>query len=950
MLSRVKEGLKSTVTNIGTALSNPLIREYEIGNHFASAGSGLSWKVYDGRKRSTGQEVSIWLFEKRQFDKMPKKDHQVVCETLKRGVQQLTRLRHPKLLIIEHGIEESRDSLAFATEPVFASLSNILGSHFNLPSPIPKDLKEYELFETELKYGLLQITEGLSFLHNDVKMIHGNICPDNVILNKIGAWKLSGFDCCMTNQSPTEQEPKFSFRGWEPDCPIQAKPVLDFLAPEYVLAQSADRSSDMFSLGMVFYTVFNRGRPLYENAHVLSTFQKNALQLSSLNSLQVLKCIPEDVREHVGMLLSPDPDVRPDANQLAKIPFFQDVGAVTLQYLDTLFQWDKAQRTTFYKGLKKVLEKMPERVLLQRVLPSIVQELNNKDMVLFVLPNVLFIAEKCSKEEYTTKVLPHLKEVFLMTEPIQIIYVCVQKLDVLLTKTPIEDVKSHLFPMLYKALDCDDVKIRELCLKVIPTFAAHVDFPTLKNHVIPRLKKICLETNILGIRINSLVCLGKLLEYLDRWYVQDEILPFVKSIPSHEPGVLMAILGIYQVTLNNPKLGMSKDTMATKGIPFLLPMAIDSQLNLTQFQKFMVIIKQMLEQIETEQTTKLEQISAYEKEQSQAIDHIMNQDGEENPDSVLSSILSEKPKDISKDLKKITTDLDELFGSASSPSDSPNKKSVVGNISNGTASSSRQTISTTVKQQPLTLEQKQKLMKDKAMMKTLENQNPLEANKLQVPQKTTIAPKNLTNSLGTSNVMGALPPATDLNTSGAPNYNISLTAGGISNSANPYSSVPANMSNKPNYMIGGTTETMSNSLVLHPMSQQYNQQHQLAVWGSQQSQQHTGPSSLDSLAVLPQSNGIAQQSAGGPGFGNMQYRSPSNSGFSAAPMGAQQRGMHSNSPMGAFPGNQNQLRPLATQQFSPQFLSSHQNNLSMQQNQSKSTVPLSNSDLDAFLK
>ena len=625
MLSRVKEGFKSTVTNIGTALSNPLIREYEIGNHFASAGTGLSWKVYEGKRRSTGQEVSIWLFEKRQFDKMPKKDQQIVFDTLKRGVQQLTRLRHPKLLIVEHGVEESRDSLAFATEPVFGSLSNILGAHFNLPSPVPKDLKEYELFETELKYGLLQITEGLSFLHNDVKMIHGNICPDNVILNKIGAWKLAGFDCCMTNQTPTEQEPKFLFRGWEPDNPIPAKPSLDYLAPEYILSQTADRSSDMFSLGMVFYTVFNRGRPLYDNGHMLSTFQKNALQLSSLSSLQVLKCIPEDVREHVRMLLSVDANVRPDANQLAKIPFFQDVGAVTLQYLDTLFQWDKAQRTTFYKGLKKVLEKLPQRVLLQRVLPSIVQELNNKEMVLFVLPNVLFIAEKCTKEEYVTKVLPHLKEVFLMTEPIQIIYVCVQKLDVLLAKTPLDDLKSHLFPMLYKALDSQDLKIQELCLKVIPTFAVHVDFPTLKNNVVPRLKRICLETNVLSVRVNSLVCMGKMLEYLDRWYVQDELLPFTKSIPSHEPAVLMAILGIYQVTLNNSKLGMSKDTMATKGIPFLLPLAIDSQLNLSQFQKFMVVIKQMLEQIETEQTTKLEQVSAYEKEQNQAIDHIMNE-------------------------------------------------------------------------------------------------------------------------------------------------------------------------------------------------------------------------------------------------------------------------------------------------------------------------------------
>lgn len=43
--------------------------------------------------------------------------------------------------------------------------------------------------------------------------------------------------------------------------------------------------------------------------------------------------------------------------------------------------------------------------------------------------------------------------------------------------------------------------------------------------------------------MNSLVCLGKILEYLDKWYVIDEILPFLQQIPSREPAVLMGILG-----------------------------------------------------------------------------------------------------------------------------------------------------------------------------------------------------------------------------------------------------------------------------------------------------------------------------------------------------------------------------------------------------------------------
>lgn len=43
-----------------------------------------------------------------------------------------------------------------------------------------------------------------------------------------------------------------------------------------------------------------------------------------------------------------------------QIPFFDDVGAVTLQYFDSLFQRDNLQKSQFYKSLPKVLPKLPK--------------------------------------------------------------------------------------------------------------------------------------------------------------------------------------------------------------------------------------------------------------------------------------------------------------------------------------------------------------------------------------------------------------------------------------------------------------------------------------------------------------------------------------------------------------------------------------------------------------
>lgn len=44
----------------------------------------------------------------------------------------------------------------------------------------------------------------------------------------------------------------------------------------------------------------------------------------------------------------------------AQIPFFDDVGAMTLQYFDSLFQRDNLQKSQFFKGLPKVLPKLPK--------------------------------------------------------------------------------------------------------------------------------------------------------------------------------------------------------------------------------------------------------------------------------------------------------------------------------------------------------------------------------------------------------------------------------------------------------------------------------------------------------------------------------------------------------------------------------------------------------------
>lgn len=49
-----------------------------------------------------------------------------------------------------------REALAFATEPIFASLANVLGAHDNIAGA-SKFLADFQLYEVELKHGMLQV-------------------------------------------------------------------------------------------------------------------------------------------------------------------------------------------------------------------------------------------------------------------------------------------------------------------------------------------------------------------------------------------------------------------------------------------------------------------------------------------------------------------------------------------------------------------------------------------------------------------------------------------------------------------------------------------------------------------------------------------------------------------------------------------------------------------------
>lgn len=358
-----------------------------------------------------------------------------------------------------------------------------------------------------------------------------------------------------------------------------------------------------------------------------------------------------------------------------------------------------------------------------RILPCLTKEFVNPTMVPFVLQNVLLIAENCTPKDFTKNILPSLRPVMKIQEPIQILLIFMQKMELVLKLTPPEDVKLDVLPMLYRALESDAQQIQELCLSVLPTFASLIDYPAMKNALLPRIKKLCINTPHVSVKVNCLLCIGKLLEHLDKWLVLDEIVPFLPQIPSREPAVLMGILGIYKLALTHNKLGLTKEVMANKVIPFLVPLCIENGLTLNQFNALVSLVKEMINRVEAEHKTKLEQLNPIHQERREM---------EANIQSMSNSIVSSVPS-------LPNNEFEAMFSSLGI--DSYSVKSQV-------TSSETQNIKpmpSIPKPNSLSLEDKKRMVKEQEQVQRLQTQSTI------VPKpviaKPTPQPKDLTSTL-----------------------------------------------------------------------------------------------------------------------------------------------------------------------------------------------------------
>jgi len=448
----------------------------------------------------------------------------------------------------------------------------------------------------EIKHGLLQVAETLDFLHNNAHLAHRAISPETVFITSNGSWKLGGFGFALSVDQATgglTSSQLFHYSDYDvEDTALPLQPSLNYTAPELVRSGDSKVGSacDMFSFGCLAYHLVAR-RPLLDCHNNVKMYMNALTYLTS----EAFSNIPSDLVSDLQRMLSMDAVSRPSAMAFTGSSFFRDDTRLrALRFLDHLLERDNMQKTEFLKALSDMWKDFDSRVLRYKVLPPLCAELRNMVMQPMILPMVLTIAESQDKGDFELATLPALVPVFTSASG-ETLLLLVKHADLIINKATQEHLISHVLPMLVRAYDDNDPRLQEEVLRRTVPLSRQLDTKLVQQAVLPRVHGLALKTTVAAVRVNALRCLGDLVPSLDK----EGILGTLETIRrctavDHTAPTLMCTLGVANAIYKQCGVEFAAEYV----IPLIFPLLTAHQLNVQQFAKYMLFVKDITSKIE----------------------------------------------------------------------------------------------------------------------------------------------------------------------------------------------------------------------------------------------------------------------------------------------------------------------------------------------------------------
>ncbi|TPX57952.1 hypothetical protein CcCBS67573_g09201, partial [Chytriomyces confervae] len=414
-----------------------------------------------------------------------------------------------------------------------------------------------------------------------------------------GDWKIAGFAFAQFSNVANST---FYLRDYPPFC----SPTLDFMAPELVMDSRCMPASDLWSLACLIYSVFNNGSsPIAANDN-LHTYNTICNRLETVN---LSKNIPPQLTESLRRMLQKDASTRLPLSQFESSSFFDNILVSTIGFLESFVEKNQISKAQFLKGLVAMLPQFSLKLVHRKILPTLLEELKDPLMTPFVLPNIFWISEKGTDQDFMTKILPALKPVFKMNDPPQALLLLLSRMDIFLSKcsSSTETFKQDVMPLLYTALESRVPAVQEQAIKTVPTILPKLDFTATKSVLLPKINAIYSSGAVaLSTRVACLIAVHGMIKVLDKFTIVEKVLPMLKTNVVREPGLLVALLAVYE----EASKGVEKEMVAAEVLPEIWRLALDPVLNVKQFKRFMKVIQDLTKRVEEQHTKFLEEVKS----------------------------------------------------------------------------------------------------------------------------------------------------------------------------------------------------------------------------------------------------------------------------------------------------------------------------------------------------
>ncbi|CAG0888055.1 unnamed protein product [Cyprideis torosa] len=472
---------------------------FEIGEQLpAEYGTSAIWKVHRGKDKSTGQEITVFIWEGRNAS-------HAESQCAHESVKNLRKFRHPSVLCFIADAE-TQDRIYVATESVVPLMMYLKDGPFG---GIRKR-------DSALVYGLHQIMAcfqsmaaaqgasfskneqrtvvGIDFLNNACGFIHFNINSSSVFVNKAGEWKIFGFEYMIKGQD------------WQREIPLRISSDMDKYDPPEKsdprrMQKSTPWSVDAWGLGCLIWETYNG-------------------VLSRPAELKNFGRIPPQIVRVYCELVQGDPTERPNPKTiLAKCGKgsdgpFSDPAVEVVTFLETANIRDKSEVVEFFSTMPQKIDQFPVQLLKGKILPLVINSLEFGNAGPCVLTSLFKMGTFLTAEEYQKMLVPCIVKLFSCQDRLTRLRL-LQQLETFAVHMTSEVINEQVYPKVQLGFTDTNAVVREATVKSMLHIASKLNYKNLNVEVLAHFARLQSRDEQGGIRTNTTVCLGKIAPFLD---------------------------------------------------------------------------------------------------------------------------------------------------------------------------------------------------------------------------------------------------------------------------------------------------------------------------------------------------------------------------------------------------------------------------------------------------